>query len=325
MIDVSIAFVLPVRNRKAYTLAILRQLGHQITQRSRDETIDVVVVDDGSTDGTAEAIAADFNQVHLISGDGNLWWTGAITIGMRFIQQHLQTDFIIWLNDDITLSDSFIDQLIQICQSNRQQKLITGGIVCDQSHPEWIVFGGVVAGCPINSLQQFSSDSTLGVDALNGNIVVIPTGLMDDIGLPNVDRFRHYGGDYEYICRAKAAGYNVQLSNSLRATTDWQPSDVVRYMPLWVQWYVSRSWADKLSVLKSLTNQKSPHNVEHMVNSIHRQKSYVPRWTYRLFYIKKLVKLFSGDLVPAPMRRKRVEDYFHRNNVPGDVVQAVLR
>lgn len=325
MIYVSVALVLPVRNRKAYTLAILRQLRHQIAQSANEHTIDLVVVDDGSTDGTAELVASDFAQVHLLKGNGELWWTGAIATGMEFIQQQLQTDFIVWLNDDITLSDDFIKQLIQTCQNNRQQKLITGGIVCDQAHPEWIVFGGVVASCPINSLQQFGGDSTLRVDALNGNIVVLPTSLIQDIGLPNAKRFRHYGGDYEYVCRAKAAGYSVQLSNSLRATTDWQPSDVVRYMPLWVQWYISRSWAEKLRVLKSLTNRKSPHNVEHMVNSIHRQKSHVPRWTYRLFYLKKLVKLIGGDLVPASMQRKRVEDYFQRNNVPSDVVQTVLR
>ncbi len=46
-----------------------------------------VVIDDGSTDGTADAIRRKHPEIHIISGDGNLWWTGAIVLGMRFAIQ----------------------------------------------------------------------------------------------------------------------------------------------------------------------------------------------------------------------------------------------
>lgn len=324
MTCVSVAIILPVRNRKTYTSAILHQLNSQIFQNSNGHTFHVVVVDDGSTDGTPELITQKFTQVHLIRGDGELWWTGAIATGMEHVQQHLHTDYIVWLNDDITLSNDFIGQLILLCQSHLTQKIIIGGIVCDQSHPDWIVFGGVIASQPINNIQQFSEVKGLNVDTLNGNIAVLPTQLIADIGLPDTERFRHYGGDYEYICRAKEAGYDVQLSSQLKASTDWQPNDVIRYMPLWIQWHISRSLTDKLTVLKSLTNRKSPHNVEHMVNSMHRQAGHIPRWTYTLFHAKKLIKLFSSEFLPISMRRKRVAAYFQRNNVPSDVVESVL-
>ncbi|MEA5465999.1 glycosyltransferase family 2 protein [Leptothoe sp. PORK10 BA2] len=315
---------MPVRNRKAYTSDILRQLSNQISQYSNEHQFDVVVVDDGSTDGTPELIAQAFPSVHLVSGDGNLWWTGAIATGMTYAQQHLHPDYLVWLNDDITLADNFIAHLVQCCQLNLNQKIITGGIVCDRTHADWIVFGGVISSCPISTLQQFSDDPVLNVDALNGNIVVIPARLTQEVGLPNAERFRHYGGDYEYVCRAKAAGYTVQLSSLLKATTDWQPSDVIRYMPLWIQWYISRSMTDKLAVLKNLSNRRSPHNVEHMVNSIHRQAKHVPRWTYKVFHAKKLVKLMGSELIPRAKRRQKIEDYFRHHNVPPDVVQAVL-
>ena len=329
MTRVSAALILPVHNRKAYTSAILNQLTTQIadliTGPSDKPTIHIVVVDDGSTDGTAESINQNFTEAHLLKGDGQLWWTGAIATGMRHAQQHLQTDYIVWLNDDITLADDFVVQLIEHCQASLHQNTITGGIVCDQSHPDWIVFGGVIASQPINNTQQFSNASILKVDTLNGNIVVMPTRLVTDIGLPNSERFRHYGGDYEYICRAKESGYHVQLSSRLKANTDWQPSDVIRYMPLWIQWYVSRTPTDKLAILKSLTNQKSPHNVKHMVNSMNRQSRQVTRWTYMLFHIKKLIKLIGSDLIPKSMRRRQVEAYFQRTNVPHDITQSVLR
>lgn len=325
MTNISAALILPVRNRKAYTSAILHQLRIQISQYSGEHAIHTVVVDDGSTDGTPELITQTFPKVHLLQGDGNLWWTGAIATGMDYIHQKLRTDYIVWLNDDITLADDFVPQLIQLGLSNRQQKTITGGIVCDQSHPSWIVFGGVIASQPINNLQQFKDCPVLKVDTLNGNIAVIPTQLIPNIGLPNARRFRHYGGDYEYICRAREAGYKVQLSSQLKASTDWQPSDVIRYMPLWIQWYISRTLADKFKVLKSLTNRRSPHNVEHMVNSIHRQSDQVPGWTYTLFHVKKLVKLIGSEFIPTSIRRRHIEAYFQKHNVPQDVVRSVLR
>lgn len=321
---VNAALILPVRNRKVCTSNILRQLSTQISQYTNEHTFKVVVVDDASTDGTSELIAQEFSQVHLVSGDGDLWWTGAIVTGMKYAQQHLAPDYLVWLNDDITLVDDFLARLIQCCQTNFNQKIITGGIVCDRSHADWIVFGGVIASRPINKIQQFSDNPVLNVDTLNGNIVLIPSRLTKEIGLPNVERFRHYGGDYEYICRAKEAGYTVQLSSLLAATTDWQPSDVIRYMPLWIQWYISCSISAKLAVLKNLSNRRSPHNVEHMVNSIHRQASQVPAWAYPVFHAKKLIKLVGSELIPRAKRRQQVEEYFQHHNVPPDIVQAVL-
>ena len=328
MTRVSAALILPVHNRKAYTSAILNQLTTQIaalkTEPSDKPTIHIVVVDDGSTDGTAESINQNFTEVHLLKGDGQLWWTGAIATGMRHVQQHLQTDYTVWLNDDITLADDFVSQLIEHCQASLHQNTITGGIVCDQSHPDWIVFGGVIASQPINNTQQFKNASILKVDTLNGNIVVMPTQLVTDIGLPNSERFRHYGGDYEYICRAKELGYEVQLSNHLVATTDYRVSDIIRYMPLVFQMTLSSTLADKWRALQNLHLLKSPHNAYHMVNSIHRHKSTVPWWRYSAFYLRKIVKLLGSECLPRYIRKQQLSSYLEQQGVPKPISTGLL-
>jgi len=40
--------------------------------------IQVIIVDDGSSDRTAEEVAENYPEVTILEGDGNLWWTGAI-------------------------------------------------------------------------------------------------------------------------------------------------------------------------------------------------------------------------------------------------------
>ncbi|MGC1309716.1 MAG: glycosyltransferase [Phormidesmis sp.] len=320
----SFGITIPVRNRIALTTAILEQLTTQVAaQNLAPAEVQIIVVDDGSSDGTPGIVKRRFPNVHLLHGDGDLWWTGAIAQAMTYAADVLKTDYIIWLNDDIVLADDFIDQVIAHCQ-NPEAMVLTGGVICDRQHPHWIVFGGVIASQLINDIQQFDRP-VLNVDTLNGNIAILPTRIIADIGLPDTARFRHYGGDFEYICRAKRNGYKAELSSYLQATTEYRPADVIRYMPLWIQWATSARLVDKWRVLQSLSNRRSPHNVEHMVNSIHRAEPSVPKWKYAFFYCRKLVKIIGSELVPWSVRRDRIQAYFQSQNIPPDIAQAVLQ
>lgn len=324
----TVGITIPVHNRKEFTIAILQQLTEQIDrlvglQKLGADVVQIIVVDDGSSDGTAEIIAEKFSRVHLLTGTGDLWWTGAIGEGMTYAAEVLKTDYIVWLNDDIQLVDNFIDEMMGFC-GDSEAKVLTGGIICDRLHPDWIVFGGVIASQSIHHMTRFVNP-LLNVDTLNGNIAILPTRIIADIGLPDMNRFRHYGGDFEYICRAKKNGYTVHLSRNLLAMTDYGPADVIRYMPLWIQWAVSDRLLDKWRVLMTLSNRRSPHNVEHMVNSIYRAEASVPRWRYVVFYCRKLVKIIGSGLVPWSMREQRIRAYFESHNVPPDVAQVVLK
>ena len=69
MIDI----VIPVHNRKQYTRDCLHSLQKQTISSYR-----VIIVDDGSTDGTREMLRREFPEVIVLTGDGNLFWTGQL-------------------------------------------------------------------------------------------------------------------------------------------------------------------------------------------------------------------------------------------------------
>lgn len=67
-----IAVLLTVHNRKEKTLCCLQNLFKQKIPNGYQ--IEVYLTDDGCTDGTPEAVHEQFPAVHIIKGDGSLFW-----------------------------------------------------------------------------------------------------------------------------------------------------------------------------------------------------------------------------------------------------------
>jgi hypothetical protein len=68
-----IAVIMTAHNRREKTLACLRSL-MAATEHATDVAYHVFLVDDGSTDGTSEAVAALALPLTIIRGDGDLYW-----------------------------------------------------------------------------------------------------------------------------------------------------------------------------------------------------------------------------------------------------------
>ena len=68
--------VTPVFNRKFTTII-------KIFKRTNFKDFKVIIVDDGSTDGTSKMIKNDFPKVILIETEGNLWWSESTNLGIK--------------------------------------------------------------------------------------------------------------------------------------------------------------------------------------------------------------------------------------------------
>ena len=88
--------IIPCFNRKAITLGCLRRL----RETGASTCFRVLVVDDASTYGTAEAITQDFPEVEVLHGGRELYWTGAVELGTRHAVSQ-GASFCVGLNDDL--------------------------------------------------------------------------------------------------------------------------------------------------------------------------------------------------------------------------------
>jgi GT2 family glycosyltransferase len=206
--------VLPVFNRKAL---LKRFLDCMRGQTFRDFTI--VVVDDGSTDGTSSLLRAEYGEVQLLMGDGNLWWTAGINCGIRHaLAQAGEDDAILIINDDVEVDSHYLRILFD---SWRQMpKTLIGSVIVDINTPGTIEDGGRLVNWwtakmrIVNSqkkLSDFGKDHYVDVSMLTGWGTLVPARVFREIGLYDEKHFQQCG-DPELTVRAKNRGYRLVVS-----------------------------------------------------------------------------------------------------------------
>lgn len=199
--------LIPAHNRRAMTLGCLRHL----EQDPAFGNCRVLVVDDGSSDGTAAAIRSEFPQVGLLGGSGDLYWTGAIRAGMAEADRNGASS-VIWLNDDCLPEKGSLATLMQRCQGGTPALVGATCTAAEDSRPVTTAFIGRLAVSEVSGAHH-----DMPVDGLSGFCVALPRAVWETIGFPDAGRFPHYYGDTAYCLCARRAGFDILLSSQCRA------------------------------------------------------------------------------------------------------------
>lgn len=204
---VTLSVILTSHNRRELTLAALRSLR---VATPAPVTTKVVLMDDGSSDGTGEAVAAEFPEVTVLRGSGNLFWNQGMLAAWREAVKTEQ-DFFLWLNDDLAMNPSALAGMLEHYARMRAihgDKIVIVGKTVSPS-TQAVTYGGfcVNDGLSKLSFRRMREDEPIA-RTMNGNLVLLPARARDDIGLLS-ERYTHTFGDIDYGLRATEAGYKI--------------------------------------------------------------------------------------------------------------------
>lgn len=226
------AAVMTVFNRRETTLKCLESLRDQVATGTELTTI---VVDDASTDGTADAIAEQYPEVRLVRGNGDLFWNGGMraAYGQALAEGY---DFYWWLNDDVELDNDCLSRLLDTAAWLESRSATQGIVVGSTRDPDdgHITYGGVVRRTPLRRFDFVlvdPSDEPVMADTMNGNCTLIPKSVAHELG--NItDAYRQKMGDFDYGLMARQQGFGVWVAPGTHGVCSTHPERRTDVAPL---------------------------------------------------------------------------------------------
>lgn len=228
-----VEIVTPVHNRRDLTLQFLRSL-ERIDRTGID--VHAIIIDDGSTDGTSEAVREYFPQVEIVSGDGSLWYTAGTNRGIEAALKH-DPDYILCVNNDSIFEEKTIRKMVECAE--KYPRSVVGAVLLlwdtphkvFQTSPKWSVKWGGWRHWQ-NQTVWTLPEKPWEVEIIVGNCVLFPAEVIREVGLMNEKLLVQYG-DAEYTPRMRKKGWRLLIEPQARIFC--KPNDLppkLKEMPL---------------------------------------------------------------------------------------------
>ncbi|MBW4659239.1 MAG: glycosyltransferase [Drouetiella hepatica Uher 2000/2452] len=201
--------LLPVHNRREITLAFIKFLKAQTYSNYQ-----LILIDDGSTDGTAEAAVRLLPSVIVIRGQGDWWWAGGLQQGINWIKSSLeidQDDIVLMMNDDVHFEEDFIEKGVRKLTSSNGHLLKAEGYSLQTQN---LVSRGVRAD--LWSLKFREADTDEEVNCLDTRGLFMKVSTLLKIGDFYPKFLPHYLSDYEFTIRAYKKGLRLFTDPDVR-------------------------------------------------------------------------------------------------------------
>jgi N-acetylglucosaminyl-diphospho-decaprenol L-rhamnosyltransferase len=184
--------------------------------READRELDLVVVDNGSTDGSAELAGAVFPGVHLIRNPENRGFACGSNQGIEHALAR-GASHVALVNDDMRLDRAWLRELL--AESARDPSIgVLGGLILFADRPDTINSSGLVRdrwwrvrdrdfGAPRSARCDLEASDVAGV---SGGAMLLTRSALEQVGRLDPTLFAYFE-DFDFCVRARRAGFRVRF------------------------------------------------------------------------------------------------------------------
>lgn len=174
----------------------------------------IIVVDNASTDGSPEHIAARFPDVDLIRNDTNLGFTGGNNVGIRSVLN--SAEYIWLLNNDTVVQPTCLERLLGEMEKDRSIASVTGKILYPPPDKRIWYAGAKFHYWRLSARHRGAGEDDVGqydrsedVPFISGCCMMMKKEAFETVGLFD-DTFFAYSEDLDWCLRARRLGLRLR-------------------------------------------------------------------------------------------------------------------
>lgn len=296
-----LAVIIPVYNRRETTLNCLSQLKDKVVTNGAN--IQIIVVDDGSTDGTYDAVKESYPEAIVLRGNGNLWWTGGVNVGVQYALD-LDFDSVLILNDDLELDENFLVEIQKIANENPEALVSSVKLAKRTDGKEQIIAAGFNVVGFLKEIERLNADKiyepgvmgdVVSCDILTGASLFVPISVFKKIGIFDAKKYPHHWGDFEFTRRASLSSFKCLVAVKSKIYGDYNQN--------YARPFLLNS--TRSNYVKSLfNNTRYYHGFVSMYRSSHMHKNIILGiMLYSRMLIGLFRNLFFKIILPAKILR----------------------
>lgn len=233
----------------------LSELLETVDALLREPLDHIVIVDNNSRDGTADAIRAlDADKIFLLALPENRGGAGGFEAGMQYCVQRFDPDWIVLMDDDARPMAGAVETFRRLrsgAGAVAAASFLPDGTVCDMNRPfrnpfwSYRTFADALfhgrSGFHLKEPEYFSH-AIQEVDGASFVGFFVSRGVVKSVGFPD-RRLFIYGDDLDYCLRMRAAGERIEFAPDVRFTHNcrtFRPGSST-YHPIWKVYYNYRN------------------------------------------------------------------------------------
>lgn len=219
----SIFVIIANWNGKADTIECLKSL----EKATAGKGVATLVVDNGSTDGSAEEISKSFPNIITLENKRNLGFTGGNNVGINYALKQ-NGNYILLLNNDTIVSEDFLAELLKVADSDPQIGIVVPKIYfapgfefhkdkyLDSARGKVIWYAGGIMDWKniigshrgVDSVDQGQYSRLEETELATGCCMLIKKEVFREVGLLDKNFYLYYE-DADFSLKAKKAGFKI--------------------------------------------------------------------------------------------------------------------